>query len=188
MDALFLAFLLCFLVELGGRVPQLALLLRKRTQAAWSVTLGLLLATGGNAAIAAGLGRSLAEGLTPEARALLFALALLWAGGNRLVPARSPDPLANWRIGAFLTTTFGIFILGFGESAVLLAAGVAADRASPWLAGVGAWLGMAGAALLVPLLSENGFDVRRYWAVRLVPALLFLLAGFAVLVSALRLV
>lgn len=188
MDALFLAFLLCFLVEIGGRVPQLTLALRQRTEAAWPVTLGLLIATGGNAAIAAGLGRSLAQGLTPEARAVLFALVLLWAGGNRLLPARTPDPLAKWRIGAFLTAVFGVFILGFGESAVLLAAGVAADRASPWLAGVGAWLGMAGAALLVALLSENGFDVRRYRALRLVPALLFLLAGFVVLVSALRLV
>lgn len=194
MTALFLALILCLLADFGGRSPRSFALLRQRTAMPLAVTLAMVLATGANAGIAAFIGYWMTPGLTPEARALIFALASFWVGGGLLFGGGKKDsapdgkPLSGGGIGAFLVALSGLFVVGLSEGAVLLVAGVALARANPVLAGVGGWLGMAGAAMLVALLAENGMDYSRVRAARMVPGMLFVLIGFVVAVGALRLV
>ena len=186
MDALLIAFFLSLIAESGGRLPMLFRALHARYRSGAAVIAGMILAVGANAAIAAWAGAAVGNMLTPEARSLLLALALAWAGAGLLFAARPPDELAGWRTGAFLTSMAGLFILGFGESGSFLIAGVAVSRADPWMAGAG---GMAGGAVacLAPLAAGAAMPKRGLKALRTGAAALLLLLGFSIAMTALRL-
>lgn len=194
MSALFLALLLGFVVEGGGRLPMLFIALQRRFRAPIAVGAGMALGLGANAAIAAAVGASVAPLLTPEARRLMVALALGLAGGGLLLPVRAPDSLGGWRIGALPTAALGLFILGFGESGVFVTGTIAAAWESPWMAGTGGALGGIGACAILAILAGEGCDMTadgRRTTFRLIRALAgvaLLLAAFVLAVQALRLV
>src|SRR3546814_8417770 len=79
--------------------------------------------------------------LTPEARALLLALALVSAGGAALFKAKAPDALPDSRLGAFATGLLALLALGIGDRTQFVTFALAARTPIPALAFVGATLG-----------------------------------------------
>jgi len=186
MDALLIALFLGFIVESGGKMPQLFCALHARYRGGAGLAAGASLAIAANMAVAAWAGEMIGGMLTPEARTLFLALALAAAGIGLAFAGRPPDALDHWRMGPFLTGLIGLFILGFGESAAFLVAGIAAARADPWMAGTGGTLGCI-AACFGPAIAGVAVPDRFRRAVRWSLAILLLLLGFVLAMQALRL-
>lgn len=187
MDALLIALLGCLLGEIGGKGPWLVLALAQRFQRNGMVIAGIVAAAIANAAIGAVAGAFLAPMLGSDARLLFLALALIFLGIGMVWPVRPPDPLANWRLGPFLTSALGLFILGFGEGAQFLILAVATRTASPLLAATGGAIGIIAALVPAVLLRDQLFRAVPLRGIRLGGGMLMLLIGLAVAVHALHL-
>src|SRR3546814_8091703 len=61
-----------------------------------------------NAAIGAAAGAFIAPMLGTDGRLLFLALALIFLAAGMFWPTKQPDPLANWRLGPFLTSALGL--------------------------------------------------------------------------------
>ncbi|WP_242127515.1 TMEM165/GDT1 family protein [Sphingobium sp. Sx8-8] len=187
MDALLIGLLGCLLGEMGDKGQWLALALARRFERRGAVIAGLAAAAAANAALGAMTGAFLAPMLGSDARLLFLALALLFLAGGMVWPVKPPDPLDNWRIGPFLTTMLGLFILGFGDGTQFLVLGIAVRTADPILAATGGAIGMFAAWLPVVLLRERFFKALPLRAIRLGGATLILLAAMGAAISALHL-
>lgn len=177
MDALLLALLGCLACELGDRSQLLALALSTRYRRTGAVLAGLGIAAIANAALSAAAGGLLSTMISPDARLLFLAVALLFAGGAMMIPARMPDTLARWRTGPFLTSALGLFILGFGEGSPFLVAAIAARTADPLMAGAGGAAGIIAAGAPVVLLRGRYFTALPLRTIRRAGGLLFLVAA-----------
>src|SRR3546814_7958240 len=67
-----------------------------------------------------------------------------------LMPVKRPDDVGGWRIGAFFTSFFAMFILEFGDKSQFIVAAVAMRTGDPVLSAVGGSLG-----ILLALRSEE---------------------------------
>ncbi|WP_022682403.1 TMEM165/GDT1 family protein [Sphingobium bisphenolivorans] len=186
MDALLIALLGCLAGEMGDKGQRLALALSTRFDRNGAVIAGLAVAAMANAAIGAAAGSLLASMLGSDARLLFLALALLFLGAGMCWPVRTPDPLTDWRLGPFLTSALGLFILGFGEGAQFLILGLTVRTADPLLAASGGAIGIIAASLPVILLRERMFQLPLR-GLRYAGGALILLAALLTGVSALHL-
>lgn len=186
MDALLTALIGCFLGEIGGKGQLLLLALANRFQRDGAVMAGLAVAAAANAAIAAFAGALIGPMLAPDARLLFLALALLFLGAGMLWPVKAPDPLTGWRLGPFLTTALGCFILGFGEGAQFLVLGMSARTLDPVMAAAGGAAGVIAASVPVILLRDR-FLRLPIRSIRAGGAIVLLLIALVVGVSALGL-
>ncbi len=184
MDTLLPAFVAALLAEFGDKTQLLVLMLAARFGRNGAVIGGVALAALANAAIAGAGGAMLATLMTPEPRALLLALALIFAGAGALLPMTPPEPVDRWRIGAFASSFGAFFILEFGDKTQFLTAAIAARAGSPILAACGAAAGVTLAAAAALALGEA--LPRRM--IRRAAGILFLIVGLFVTVSALRLI
>ncbi len=175
------------LASVGDRPAHLAAILADRFRPA-IVILAALVALAAATALAATAGTLLAPMLTPEAARLLLALALALQGGGALWPGKPPERLDGWRLGGFLTTASGLFILAFGDGVQFVVAALAAGRGSPVLATIGATSGGTAIAAAAALLGERAWLALPLTIARRTIAALFLLAAALLAVSALRLV
>lgn len=187
MDALIPALLAAALAEMGDKSPWLAAMLAARFGRPVPVILGIVVAAAGASAISAFAGSLIQPLLTPDARLLFLSLALLFSGVCGFFPMRAPDPLAAWRIGAFATTAAGLFILQFGEGTQFIVMGLAANARLPALAAVGATLGICAVTIPMALAGAKLRDRLPIAAIRIVPAILFLVTGAWAALSALGL-
>jgi len=187
MDALLLSLLLCAWTEIFGKQPLLFGALQSRFAGAWQTRLGLVAAIGANAAVAAWAAGLLNPALTPEARRLLLALALLFAAVTIWWRLRKPDLLEGWSLGPFATACLGLFILGFGESWTFLIVGIAVAFADPWMAAVGGALGTMAACALMPVLPETSVSQIRGPLSRQVTGALYGVTAFSIAMASLRL-
>ena len=188
MDALLTALLGCFLAEIGDKNQLLVLALAARFRRNGAIIAGIAAAAAANAVIAASAGAFLAPMLGSDARLLFLALALLFLGTGLLWPVKAPDPLASWRIGPFLTSALGLFILGFGDGPQFLILGIATRTADPLLAGIGGALGVTAALVPAVLLPGRMLAVKPVRMIRLGGGALMLILAFILAVTALRLV
>lgn len=182
------ALVVAALAQVGDRPAWLAALLADRYKAPFTVIVASALALAGASGIAVALGAVLAPMLTPEAKQLLLALALAMQGAGAFWPAKAPERLDGWRLGAFLTAALGLFILLFGDGVQFIVAALAARTPFPALAAVGATLGG-----LVPLAAAALLGEKDWTALPLRPARyaiggIFLLAALWLGLGALRLV
>ncbi|MGD9810626.1 MAG: hypothetical protein AB7U35_04715 [Sphingobium sp.] len=184
MDALLLSFLLCLLTETGGRLPLLARHLRDRHGSAPGVAGGVAISIGLGAILAAWAGSLLAVRLTPEARDLLFALALGASGIFLLLRETASAGPDKRRGGAILSSFASTIFPAMGGSAPILIAGIAAARSDPWMAGAGGWAGSMTAVLLA--LSGTPIELRGAFP-RIAAAMLLLLAALFAAVRAMGL-
>ena len=188
MDALLTALLGCFLAEIGDKNQLLILALATRFRQEGAIIAGIALAAAANAAIAAVAGAFLSPMLGSDARLLFLALAVLFLGIGLLWRVKSPDPLADWPTGPFLTAALGLFILGLGNGSQFLVLGIAVRTAEPVLAGIGGMLGVTAALVPVVLLRERILHAGAVRATRLMVAMLMLIIALILIVTALQLV
>lgn len=177
MDALLLALLGCLVCDLGDRSQLLNLALSTRYRRHGILLAGLCIAAAANAALSAGAGGLLARMISPDARLLFLALALLFAGIGMLTPAKAPDTLSHWRGGPLLISTLGLFILGFGETPQLLIAAISGRTADPVMGGIGGAAGAIVAGAPVILMRGRYFTLLPLRAIRRTGAVLFILVA-----------
>ncbi|QGP79757.1 TMEM165/GDT1 family protein [Sphingobium sp. CAP-1] len=166
MDALLLALLGCLLGEIGDKSQWLVLALAARYHRDGAVIAGIITAAVANAAISAMAGAWIGPMLGADARLLFLALAILFLGVGLLWRVARPDPLDGWRIGAFLTTALGLFILGFGDGPQFLILGIATRTGDPALAGIGGAIGTIVALVPVVLARDRLLAVLPLRAIR----------------------
>lgn len=180
------------LAGIGDRPAWLAAILSDRYARAGSGAATVLVAATLALATAAGIaafgGILLAPMLTPAARQALLALALLLQGGGALLPAKAPDRLEGWRLGAFATSFLGLFVLAFGDGVQFVVLALAARSATPWLAAVGAVLGSLAVLTPAALLGEAAWTRAPLGRVRVGVGALFVVVGIVLGLGALRLI
>ena len=176
------------LAGIGDRPPWLAAILADRYRAPGLVLAAVALALAAAGGMAATAGALLARQLTPEARRLLLALALILQGAGAAWRVKPPDRLVGWRLGALGTSFAGLFILCFGDGLQFVVAALAARSPVPALAAVGATLGGLAAVAPAALLGERAWLRLPLVTARRVIGALFLLAGVVLALGALRLI
>ena len=174
--------------QVGDRTAWLASILSDRYRAP-----GLVIAAAAVALLVAGLlaaaaGAVLAPRMTPEAKQLFLALALLFQGGGVLFPVKPPDRLAGWRLGAVATSLLGLLILAFGDGVQFIVLALAARAGLPWLAAIGATLGSLAVIAPAAILGEAGWTALPLVALRRATGVLFVLASLWIGLAALRLI
>lgn len=188
MDALLTSFLLAALGEWGDKTQWLVLIFAARYSLALPVLGGVAVGAFANALLAATGGLLVHDWITLRAISLLMAVALVYAGIAGLIGRRKPDEAPNWRTGPFLTSAICFFLTEFGDKTQFLTFAVSAQYDAWLLPALGATAGVLAAAVPAALLGaqfETALPVR---AIRIGAAVLFLLGGFVVAISALRLV
>lgn len=185
MDAFLIALLGCLLGEMGDKSQWLILVLASRYQRDGIILAGVATAAVCNAVLSAAAGAFLAPMLAGNARLLFLALAILFLGVGMVFRVKRPDTLDGWKLGAFLTTTLGLFILGFGDGPQFLILGIATRTADPVMAAIGGAIGVTLAAVPVVLLREQFYRHRALPVVRLGGGALLLIVGGLVAASAL---
>jgi len=180
------ALVAALLTQTTDRSAWLAARLGTRFTSPAAVIAGLALALALVNAIAAAGAMLVAPLLTPNARALLVALALVSAGGAALV--RAKPPAETFRGGAFVAALAGGLALGIGDRTQFIVFALAARTPIPALPAIGATLG--GLAVLIPaaLAGERTYVALPQRAIRLPIAVLLLVAGAIIGLGALRLI
>ncbi|MEH3158245.1 MAG: TMEM165/GDT1 family protein [Sphingomonas taxi] len=188
MDALMAALVAAALAQIGDRPAWLAAILADRYRAPLLVAamaMAALLAAG---LIAAFAGILLAPRLTPEARQLFLALALLFQGAGAAFAVKAPDRLERWRLGAALTSLIGLFVLAFGDGVQFIVVALAARADMGWLAAVGATIGSLAVIAPAALLGEAAWIALPLRRVRGIVGVVFVLAALWLGLDALRLI
>lgn len=186
MEAIVPAFLLAVLSQLGDRPALLTALLADRYGRPLTVAFaaGLAHAAGNFAAAAAAL--VMAPMMTPEAKALLLALALVFGGLGGFGSGRIKDRLEGWKMGPLVTPLLGVLVLAFGERTQFFTLALA-TRGEPWFAAAGATIGAFAVGFVAAVLGERMWkDIPFRWF-RVATALGFLAAGIWIGLAALRL-
>lgn len=187
MDALVASFVAAFLGEWGDRTQLLLVLLAARTGRPGAAFAGIALAVAA-ASLLAGLAGATLAGMMPiRAASLLVALALGLAGLAGLFRRRAPN-------SGSLTLPLGAaaFIMALAAQVTdrtpFITFALAARFDAPLLAAAGATAGAVAACVPAALLGDTLGKTVPLRAIRLVSAALFLVAGIAIALSALRLV
>ena len=188
MDALLTTFLAAALAEWGDKTQLLVIAFAARYRRPLPILLGVAVAALANSLIAAFGGTLISGMITLRALSLLVALALLFAGLGALFRNKVPDMGRTWRTGPFLTVAACFFLLEFGDKTQFVTAALAAQFDSLALAALGATAGVVAANLPAAVLGDRFAGLVPMRAIRIGAAILFLLTGFIVAISALRLV
>ncbi|MEG3163493.1 TMEM165/GDT1 family protein [Sphingomonas sp. PB2P19] len=175
------------LAQIGDRTAWLAAILADRYRPARVIAMAAIamLAASGLAAFA---GTLLAPMLAPNAKQLMLALALLLQGGGAFFPAKAPERLQRWRIGALATSALGLFILAFGDGVQFIVVTLAARSPVPALAAVGATIGSLAVIVPAAVMGEAGWTALPLKRVRIGIGVALLLAGLFLALGALDLI
>ena len=187
MDALLLSFVAAALAEWGDKTQLLVIALALRFRRPGAILAGVAVAALANSLIAAFGGTIVHDMITLRAISLLVALALVFAGVAGLIRGRKLDVGMARVNSAFLAAAIAFFIAEFGDKTQFVTFAVAAQYDSFALAAAGATAGVLAASVPAALLADRLPKVVPMRPLRIGIALLFLLAGFIVAISALRL-
>ena len=186
MDALLTTFIAAALAEFGDKTQLLVIALAIRYRAPLPILAGVALAALANNLMAVTGGALISGMITLRAISLLVALALLFTGLGGLIRGKSPDDMGStWKTGPFLTTAGCFFLLEFGDKTQFLTFALSAQFNAFALALAGATAGVVVANIPAAVLGDK---LLHLGPIRLAAAILFLLAGLVVGLSALRLV
>ncbi|KQM37434.1 hypothetical protein ASE59_14775 [Sphingomonas sp. Leaf10] len=185
VDPLVPALVAVLLAGVSDRPPLLAAILSGRLGrgAVW----GAILAQVVGFALAAIGGMLVAPILTPNARDLMLAVALIAAATAVPIPARIKDRLDGWRLPPVLTGLLGMAVLTLGDRSQFLVFALVARTPDPVTGTIGASL--AGTVLLLgaATLGERDWQKLPFAAIRIVATLLLALTGATLGLGALRL-
>ena len=182
------AIVLGAITQAADRTPWLAAILADRWRSRGLVIAAALLALAANYALGVVAGRAVAGLLTPEAKLLLLAMALVLAGLGTGWRSKAPDGLAGWRVGRVVTAVAGLFIMAFGDRMQFIAAALAARTALPWAAAVGATLGAGAICAVAVVLGEEKWRALPHRALRIGGAAVLTIAGIVVGLNAIALI
>ncbi|WP_343521161.1 TMEM165/GDT1 family protein [Sphingomonas sp.] len=188
MDSLVPAFIAVLLTQSGDRSPWLVALLADRFGKPLLVALAAGLAHAAGNAVAATGGLLIAPMLTPNARQLLLALALGFAAMGALWRLKPPDRLEGWKLGAFLTPLFGVFILAAGDTTQFFTLAFAAQGPAPALAAAGATMAVLVVNTAAAVMGEAAWRKLPVRAYRIGFGLVCLVAALILALGALRLI
>lgn len=186
MEALVPAFLLAVLTQLCDKPAMLGAILADRYGRPLTVALAAGLAHAATNFAAAAGGTLIGPMMTPNARALLLAIALIYGALGMIGSNRIKDRLDGWKLGAFLTAFLGILILSFGETTPAFTAALSTGG-QPWFAAAGASIGAFGVAFVAAVLGERIWAAAPWRWLRILSGVAFLIAGCWIGVNALRL-
>ena len=186
MEAIVPAFLLAVLSQLGERPALLTAILADRFGRPLTVAVAAGLAHAAGNGLAAIAGVAMAPILTPNAQALLLAVALVTGGVSALWRVKPPARLEGWRFGALLTPLLGVFVVALGGGTQFFTLALA-TRGEPWFAAAGATIGTLAVAFVAAVLGEPGWKALPFAKIRIGIGLLFLVAGAIIGLGALRL-
>lgn len=176
------------LAQIGDRTPWLAAILADRHRQPWLVIAMAAVAMLAAGMIAVAAASLIATRMTPEAKQLFLALALLLQGGGSVMPVKTPDRLQGWRLGAAMTSLIGLFVLAFGDGIQLIVLALAARTPFPWLAAIGATVGSLAVIVPAAVLGETAWLALPLARARLVIAIGFVVAGIWLGLSAVALI
>ncbi len=176
VDALMAALVAAALAQVGDRTAWLAAILADRYGAARVIGMAALAILAASA-LAAVAGALLAPMLAPNAKQLMLALAILLQGGGALLPAKAPERLETWRIGALATSILGLFILAFGDGVQFIVVTLAARSPVPALAAAGATIGSLAVVAPAALMGEAAWTRLPLRRLRIAIGVVFLVAG-----------
>jgi putative Ca2+/H+ antiporter (TMEM165/GDT1 family) len=187
MDALMAALVAALLAQASDRTPWLVAILgdRYRTGVVLCAT-ALALALGNT--IAAIGGTLVAHEMSPNAKDLFLGVALIFAGVAAFSRIKPPDRLTGWRLGGFLTSLLGVFVLALGDRSQFLTAAITARSPSPGLAAIGATLGALAVNVPAILAGESARKKLPITAARIAIGAVFLLVGLYLTLGAIRLI
>jgi putative Ca2+/H+ antiporter (TMEM165/GDT1 family) len=187
MDALLTAFVTAALAEWGDKTQLIVAMLAASTRRPRSIFAGLLFAAAASSILASIAGVTLGGQITIRAMSLMVALALLFAGLSGLIrrspPVTGPPPRLLIGTAAILC-----FASEMADQTQFLTFALAARFDNAPLAAAGATAGILASCVPAILLGDRLSAVVPVSAIRYAVAGLFLLAGFIVGVSALRLI
>jgi Ca2+/H+ antiporter, TMEM165/GDT1 family len=186
MEAIVPAFLLAVLSQLGERPALLTAILADRYGRPLTVALAAGLSHAAGNVLAAFAGMTMAAILTPNAKALLLAVALVTGGLGALWRVKPPARLEAWRFGPLLTPLLGVFILALGGATQFFTVALA-TRGEPWFAAAGAIIGTFAVTFVAAALGERSWKAVPFGKIRPGIGLLLLVAGLVIGLGALRL-
>lgn len=186
MEALVPAFLLAAITQLCDKPALLTAILADRYGRPLTVAIAAGLAHAAGNFVAAGAGTVMAPMMTPNARALLLALALIFGALGAIGSGKMPHRLAGWKLGSFFTALLGVLILSFGERTPFFTLALSTGG-QPWFAAAGASIASFAVAFVAAVLGERIWrDAPLRW-LRILSGVAFLVAGCWIGVNALRL-
>lgn len=188
MDALMAALVAALLTQASDRTPWFAAMLGTRFAGRAAVIAGTVLALAVGNGVAAVAGMLVAGQMSPNARDLLLALALLSAGTTAFWPVKPPPSRDGWRIGAFLTSLFGVLLLAVADRTQFITAALAARSDAPALAAVGATLGASVVNVTAIMIGEAGWRKLPMIPLRIGIGVVLCVVGAIQALSALRLI
>ena len=109
-------------------------------------------------------------------------------GGGSFFPAKPPERLDRWKIGAIATTALGLFILAFGDGVQFIVLTLAARTPVPALAAIGATIGSLVVIVHAALMGEAAWLKLPLKPLRIAIGTVFLIFGIVLALGALRLV
>jgi len=187
MDALVASFVAAFLGEWGDRTQLLLAVLAARTGRPGMAFGSVALAVAAVSLFAGFAGATLVGMIPIRAAGLLVALALVLAGLVGLFRRRTPDP-GSLTIPLFAAAFIMAVAAQVGDRTPFITFALAARFDAPLLAAAGASAGALAACIPALLLGDTLAKAVPLRAIRLVSAALFLFAGIATGLSALRLI
>ena len=181
------ALVAALLTQASDRTPWTAAMLGDRYAAKGAVIAATALALAFGNALGVVGGVLIAPLLSPNARDLMLAVALVSGGVTAFWPVKRAKQ-RDWRGGAFLSSLLAIGLLGFGDRMQFMTATLAARSETPALAAVGATLGALAVHVPAILLGERALRRLPTTALRLVAAVLLTGVGVVQGLAALRLI
>lgn len=174
--------------EFGDKTQLLVIAFVLRFRKPLPVLAGVAAGALANGLLAGWAGTLVHDLITLRSTSLLVAVALLFAGVAGFMRPKTPDMGGTWKTGAFLTTAGCVFLLELADKTQFLTAAIAAQYDSLVLAALGATVGVVVANAPAALLGDRMETLLPMTPLRMGIACLFLLAGFFVTISAMRLV
>jgi len=186
VTAFWTSFLVVALAEMGDKTQLIALALAARFRRAWTVMLGILIATTLNHALAATAGVWIARRPPPAALAWTFTIGFIAFGIWTLIPDDAPETRAPARWGPLLTTIVVFFLAELGDKTQLATVALGARFVSAGWVTAGSTLGMLVADGAVVFGGSYLARPVSPGMLRRIAATLFLILGLAALAGALR--
>lgn len=188
MESLVTAFVAALLGEWGDKSQLFVIALAVRHNRHGAILSGVALAAFAASFLGAIGGVLLANFVTLSALTLLVALALVFAGVAGFIPFTPAKTGLDWRRGVFTAAAAGFFLADLGDRTQFITGALAARFDSLVLTALGATAGILVSTVPAVLLGDRLAAAVPLRALRVGTAILFLLTGFAVSISALRLI